>query len=182
MNFLGNHDTTRIRSILKDERHVIPAFLILFTLNGFPKIYYGDEIGMKGIKIPGKSDESVRKPMPDPLKGIDSLGNAIYENIKRFIQFRKNNHALMYGNLTPVWADNTQSNMIVYLRESSQQTLLVIVSTSLESKTVKIPLWNLGLEGSKFIEILNDSEEFYVRNSHLEMNVPGCWGRILEKN
>ena len=181
MNFLGNHDVTRIRSILKDERHVIPAFLILFTLNGFPKIYYGDEIGMRGIKIPGQSDEDIRKSMPSPSDERDPLGNAIMDNVKRFIQLRKSNHALAYGDLTPVWADNTNSNMIAILRRSSQQTLLVVVSTSFESKRVKIPLWNLGLDGSKFVDILSDSEEYRVQNNQLELNVPGCWGRVLLK-
>ncbi|TFG18004.1 MAG: alpha-amylase [Promethearchaeota archaeon] len=182
VNFLGNHDVTRIRSILSDERHVIPAFLILFTLNGIPKIYYGDEFGMKGIKIPGLSDEAIRKPMPPLSDERDPLGNAITENVKRFIRLRKSNHALMYGDLIPVWADNTKSNMIAILRKSSQQTLLVVVSTSFDSKKVKIPLWNLRLDGSKFVDILNESEEFWVENNHLEMDVPGCWGRVLRKS
>ncbi len=181
MNFLGNHDVTRIRSILKDERHVIPAFFLLFTLNGIPKIYYGDEIGLKGIVIPTKSDREVRKPMPSLTTERDPIGNAIYENIKRFIQFRKDNHALAYGNLTPIWADNTNSNMIAFLRKSSQQTLLVVVSTSFKPIKVKIPLWNLGLDESKFVDILNDSTEFWIKNNHLDVEVPGCWGRVLEK-
>ena len=182
MNFLGNHDVTRIRSILKDERHVIPAFLILFTLNGFPKIYYGDEIGLTGVVIPGRSDRDVRKSMPPSTQERDPYGQSIFANIKRFIQFRKENHALVYGNLTPVWADNTKSNMIAYLRKSSQQTLLVVVSTSFETKKVKIPLWNQGLDGSQFIDLLNSSEEYWVHNNQIEIDVPGCWGRVLKKS
>ncbi|MBN2156858.1 MAG: alpha-amylase [Candidatus Lokiarchaeota archaeon] len=181
MNFLGNHDVTRIRSNLKDERHVIPAFLILFTLYGIPKIYYGDEFGMKGIVIPFKSDRGVRGPMSPLSTKWDPLGKAIHENIKRFIQLRKKQHALIHGNIIPVWADNTKSNMIAYLRKSSKQTILVVVSTSYEVKKVKIPLWNLHLEGAVFRDLLNDFEEYNVRNNYLELDTEGCWGKVLER-
>jgi len=181
MNFLGNHDTTRIRSILKDERYVIPAFLILYTLNGIPKIYYGDEFGLKGKIIPNKSDREVRRPMPSLNSQWDSLGTSIFENVKKFIQIRKNNHALIYGNLIAVWADNTKSNVIAYLRQSSRQIILVIVSMSFQSQHIKIPLWNLNLEGVRFRDLLNNSEEFHGFKNHLEIEIPGCWGRILQK-
>lgn len=63
INFLGNHDLTRIRSQLSIENNIFPAILFLFTTNGIPKIYYGDEIGLKGKKTKS-SDEAVRQMMP----------------------------------------------------------------------------------------------------------------------
>ncbi|MFX0199772.1 MAG: alpha-amylase family glycosyl hydrolase [Candidatus Hodarchaeota archaeon] len=180
MNFLGNHDTTRIRSILTDERQIISAFLILFTLNGIPKIYYGDEIGLTGIV--DQSDAAVRKPMIKPGEAWPSQGKSILNNICKFIRLRKANHALIYGNLIPVFADNIDGNVLAFLRRSSQQTLLVIINTSFELTTQTIPLWNQNLDGAHFVDILNEDQmEYIVQNNQLYIpEIYSCWGRVLE--
>ncbi|MBD3229313.1 MAG: alpha-amylase [Candidatus Lokiarchaeota archaeon] len=179
VNFLGNHDTTRIRSILKDERYLYPAFIFLFTSNGIPKIYYGDEIGMKGVK--GKHDDyDLRKPMPKKFDDWPVNANAILEHLKKLIQIRKNNHALIYGSITPVYA---QDNILVYLRRSSSQTILIVINNSTETQYKKIPLWNQNLNGSKFVEILEQggNKEYTIHDNHLEAELFPCWGRILLK-
>jgi len=182
VNFLGNHDTTRISSLFKDDHYVIPAYLLLFTLNGVPKIYYGDEMGVKGIKT-AYSDKEVRKPMinASELKNVDD--NPIWSSIKRFIQIRQENPALKEGELLPVFADNVECNVIGYLRQSqaSDQTLLVVVSTSEDTVVKKIPLWNLDLDGAEFEDILNDdSKRYKVKNNQLKVKIHSFWGRILE--
>ncbi|MFX0065043.1 MAG: alpha-amylase family glycosyl hydrolase [Candidatus Hermodarchaeota archaeon] len=179
MNFLGNHDTTRIHSILEDKGQLIAAFLILFTLNGIPKIYYGDEIGMKGIKTE-QSDEAVRKPMVISTEKWPSQGKLIFDNIVRFAKLRKDNHALVYGNIIPVFADN---NVLAFLRRSSQQTLLVVINTGFEKMSKTIPLWNQNLNRAKFMEILDQGgqKEYRVQNKQLYIpELYPCWGRILQ--
>lgn len=52
MNFLGTHDTERIKNILGSERDVCLAYALLAFLPGLPTIYYGDEVGMEGGKDP----------------------------------------------------------------------------------------------------------------------------------
>lgn len=47
-NFLTNHDMTRLMSELKSKKLYRFALSILFTLPGFPFMYYGEELGMKG--------------------------------------------------------------------------------------------------------------------------------------
>jgi len=178
MNFIGNHDTTRIHSILTDERQLITAFLILLTLNGFPKIYYGDEIGMTGVKT-NQSDDELRKPMVRPEEAWPPDGETIFNNVVRFIKLRKNNHALMYGNLISVFADN---NVLAFLRRSSRQTLLVVVNASFESLAQTVPLPNQNLDGAVFVDILNNGQsEYHVRDNQLVIpNLQPCWGCILE--
>jgi alpha-amylase len=57
--FLKNHDQNRILSELgDDEEKLRMAVSILMTLPGTPYIYYGEEIGMKGMK----PDEYIREP------------------------------------------------------------------------------------------------------------------------
>ena len=52
MNFLGTHDTERIKTLLSSERLVCIAYAILAFLPGLPTVYYGDEAGMEGGKDP----------------------------------------------------------------------------------------------------------------------------------
>jgi alpha-amylase len=65
--FLKNHDQDRIMSLLTDPRQAKLAASILFTLPGIPFIYYGEEIGMLGMK----PDEYIREPMIWDLPGED---------------------------------------------------------------------------------------------------------------
>ncbi len=180
LNFLGNHDTTRIRSILTDERYIYPAFIFLLTTNGIPKIYYGDEIGMYGLKKE-HSDEDLRKSMPKPGEPWPLNGDDIFQHVQKLIQIRKHNHALIYGDLIPFYAD---SNVLALLRRSSAQTILILLSNDSERQIKKIPLWNLHLEGEKFIELLDQGgpKEFFVEHNHLEAELFPCWGRILLKS
>ncbi|MHB8636119.1 MAG: alpha-amylase family glycosyl hydrolase [Fimbriimonadaceae bacterium] len=48
--FLENHDTERFASAEPDARKQRLAAALLFTLKGTPSIYYGQELGMKGIQ------------------------------------------------------------------------------------------------------------------------------------
>ncbi|MFX1456162.1 MAG: alpha-amylase family glycosyl hydrolase [Promethearchaeota archaeon] len=179
LNFLGNHDCTRIRSILKDDRYLFPAFLFLLTANGIPKIYYGDEIGLKGIKTK-HSDDDVRQPMPRSYEEWPSLSDDLFTNIQKFIEIRKNNHALTHGDLTTLFADK---NTIAYIRRSSIQTLLIVISTNFKKTEKLIPLRNQNLDGLQFVEILEQGGEklYTVRNNQLYISeLYPCWGRILE--
>ncbi|WP_339810454.1 alpha-amylase family glycosyl hydrolase [uncultured Imperialibacter sp.] len=59
-SFLSNHDQNRTASALGGKADKIKlAACILFTLPGIPFIYYGEELGMLGIK----PDEHIREPM-----------------------------------------------------------------------------------------------------------------------
>lgn len=58
--FLTNHDQNRVMSQLEDNPdHAAMAAAMLLTLPGNPFIYYGEEIGMLGVK----PDEGIREPM-----------------------------------------------------------------------------------------------------------------------
>ncbi|MEQ9098182.1 MAG: alpha-amylase family glycosyl hydrolase [Imperialibacter sp.] len=59
-SFLSNHDQNRTASVLGGKMDKIKlAACILFTLPGIPFIYYGEELGMLGMK----PDEHIREPM-----------------------------------------------------------------------------------------------------------------------
>lgn len=59
-SFLSNHDQNRVASVLgNDPEKIRLSAALLFTLPGTPYIYYGEEIGMLGMK----PDENIREPM-----------------------------------------------------------------------------------------------------------------------
>ncbi len=53
MNLLSSHDVERVLTIFSGDRvKMLLAYTILFIMNGYAMIYYGDEIGMEGGKDP----------------------------------------------------------------------------------------------------------------------------------
>lgn len=62
-NFTGNHDMTRLASIIQSEEQRKVFFALLMTTPGIPFIYYGDELGMKGI-YDSHFTEHVLEPFP----------------------------------------------------------------------------------------------------------------------
>lgn len=58
--FLSNHDQNRVMSHLDgDAAHMRTAAAMLLTLPGHPFVYYGEELGMRGVK----PDPDLREPM-----------------------------------------------------------------------------------------------------------------------
>lgn len=58
--FLSNHDQNRVMSQLDGEAgHMRVAAAMLLTLPGHPFVYYGEELGMRGVK----PDPDIREPM-----------------------------------------------------------------------------------------------------------------------
>lgn len=63
---LGNHDRSRVASRLGEAQARVAAML-LFTLRGTPILYYGDELGMRDVRIP---PEMVQDPHEKNVPGI----------------------------------------------------------------------------------------------------------------
>lgn len=65
--FLTNHDQNRVMSQLANQpQHAKMAAAMLLTLPGNPFIYYGEEIGLLGVK----PDEGIREPMRWSADGL----------------------------------------------------------------------------------------------------------------
>lgn len=175
MNFLGNHDTDRIASVVKKE-DLIPTFLILFTLNGFPKIYYGDEYGMVGKKTK-YTDADVRRPMI-PLNDISSQNIDLLNNIKRFAQLRNSNDCLKYGKVNSFYAD---PECFAFARITEKEFLLIVVSIHEETISKIIPVGSLNIDNKEFYDVLNSEGGFKVVHNQLKIEkLFYKWGRVLK--
>ncbi|GGG81738.1 alpha-amylase family glycosyl hydrolase [Corynebacterium pelargi] len=80
--FVGNHDVTRIASKVGQDKAVLAAVLLL-TMPGIPSIYYGDELGMEGIKeerIGG--DDAVRPEwQPEWVEGDEPAVLGVWKSL-----------------------------------------------------------------------------------------------------
>ncbi|MFB9864847.1 alpha-amylase family glycosyl hydrolase [Rufibacter immobilis] len=156
--FLTNHDQNRIMSAVNgDVNKAKMATALLLTLPGSPYLYYGEEIGMKGMK----PDENIREPflwdakakdknrttwmqpkynaegMVKPLAAQMKDKNSMYHHYKTFLQLRNNSQALTYGELEPL--NLNTKGLSAFVRANEQQSLLVLHNLSKETLTVNLP-------------------------------------------
>lgn len=149
MNFLSTHDTVRAINILsgsqicncprsvqaqsslsseeydKGVELIKIAFAILFTLNGIPSIYYGDEVGLCGW-----ADPFNRMCFPWKKENSDLL-----EYVKKLSEIRLTNQEIFaIGKLKFVRAHD---NVICFKRFNNDEQIVCLVNLSNESISVK---------------------------------------------
>ncbi len=152
--FLSNHDQERVMSQFRgDTNKAIIASAVLLTTPGVPFLYYGEEIGMQGLK----PDPQIRTPMQwssadfagfstvepwQPVNPDRETVNVATENdsdssllsiYRTLIQARNQHVALRVGDLNLI---NT-GNKALYslLRVSLQESVLVLINLENEPIT-----------------------------------------------
>ena len=155
--FIGNHDRDRVIDQLHDNMsHMRMAAAMLLTLPGHPFVYYGQEIGMHGVK----PDPAIREPMrwdrnahqagetwwePVPDNASPDLSvaaeradpHSLLNFYRRLIHWRIGLPALRDGAIASYPADG--GAISAYTRTDHAQRLLVIHNLSGTSRTVTLP-------------------------------------------
>jgi alpha-glucosidase len=117
MTLLGSHDTARWPTVAGDTARQLAGLGLLATFPGVPTVYYGDEVGLQG-----EHSDAGRTPMPwDERQWDDEL----LQGYRDLIALRRTSRALQRGGLR--WA-HVGADTVVYVRESSDDTVLVQVS------------------------------------------------------
>ncbi|MBR5115484.1 MAG: cyclomaltodextrinase [Lachnospiraceae bacterium] len=117
MNFVDNHDVTRVASILQDERNLPLIYTVLFGMPGMPILYYGSEWGAKGDKSAG--DPALRPCFEKPE------WNALTDQIAAMVKAKKESHALNYGAFKDLVLQN---KYCVLERESAEERIMIAVN------------------------------------------------------
>ena len=169
-NFVDNHDVNRAASQLTNPTHLYLLYGMLFTMPGFPSLYYGSEVGLRG-ELSQISDDALR-PFFDPLQGQDSWDHQLFESIKKFAAIRKNSKALKYGIYQEV---SITSEQFAYVRHFEEDTILVVFNASAQDCDVPIQNWR---GANQMTDILNNGEEFHIHQG-ATVSVPKEWLRIL---
>ncbi|GIP28347.1 alpha-amylase [Paenibacillus sp. J23TS9] len=165
--FLSNHDQNRVMSQLgKDTNHAKMAAALLLTLPGNPFIYYGEEIGMQGVK----PDEHIREPFAwmksggekgqttwenPTVSGVDQANSnveiqtgqadSLLSAYRNLIRWRNELPALRDGDLKSV--DTKNPAIVAFVRRSALQTVLVLHNLSGQSQDIPLDSADLSSFG-----------------------------------
>ncbi len=122
INFVDNHDVTRLASNLVNEKHLIPSYGILMAMPGIPCIYYGSEWGVEGKKEDG-SDYSLR-PCFEHLEF-----NELTDFLSQAIRAHRNSEALCYGSIEDILITNKQ---FIFERKTENERVIIMINADCE--------------------------------------------------
>ncbi|NJE85968.1 alpha-glycosidase [Thermococcus sp. CX2] len=138
-NFLDNHDVERFLDLVGDEQKYLCALAFLMTYKGIPALFYGDEIGLRGMGAFGM--ESPRTPMRWEK---EAWNTEILGVTKALIQLRRTSKALQLGLFRPI---KFKGRLLVYERTYGNEHVLVAINYSPNAQEVKIPRVYLPITG-----------------------------------
>ncbi len=134
--FLSNHDMDRISTSVGDENTRLGAEILL-TLPGNPFIYYGDEIGMEGVRtnmVWGNYYSGLSTEFAD--QGIDTVSEQLALSdslLNTYIELgllRKNSLALKFGDFTPYTATGLEGYYRYFENGDDKELVLVLFNYS----------------------------------------------------
>lgn len=176
--FLTNHDQDRAFSRFNENLdNAKLAGAVYLTLPGVPFIYYGEEIGMRGVR-PG--DENVRRPMQwdgtinagfsagTPWMDVDNNyttsnvetlradNNSIWNYYRKFITARSNYNALDRGTYQALHASS--GSIYAFVRQHNNQIVIVLhnySASTIENPTIDIDRTNIPAGTYTTTELIN---------------------------
>lgn len=122
MNFVDNHDVTRVSSILTDKNHLPLIYGMLLSMPGIPCLYYASEWGAEGSKQNG-SDDELRPSFDKPIM------NSLSEQISKMAEAHRSSKALCYGSFKSIMLNNKQ---VIFEREFNGERVLVAINADSE--------------------------------------------------
>ena len=205
--FINNHDTNRAMSEAKNDlaRAKLGASL-LFTLPGTPMIYYGEEIGMPGVKAEAPDyDKPRREPMDwyaseigagmtrwfKPAYRNNKAGDGIsveeeqgkpgslLEHYRALVALRNTNAALRTGLYETV--DTQADRVFAYLRQDNQAAFLVVLNFGSANQSLQIDLGSSSLLDGRYTAIDIFSKKEWVFDSYVvKLDVPATAGAVVQ--
>lgn len=184
--FLDNHDMTRFLSqVGEDADKLKMAIGWLLTTRGIPQMYYGTEIMMKGVSNPdgwvrldfkGGWKEDVQNKFT--IEGRTEKENEVFNWTKTLANFRKKSSAIKTGKLMQYVPEDW---VYTYFRYDQNQTVMVVMNTAAETKTVDLNRFSERING--FRKAVNVVTSFSLALSETNWKIPPktIWVLNLEK-
>lgn len=193
--FLANHDQNRVMSQLEgNQNHAKMAAALLLTLPGNPFIYYGEEIGMLGVK----PDEGIREPMGwyaggsgkgqttwekrshnegSDASSVDNQmnkANSLLQNYRDLITVRNEVPALQNGAIREYSSDI--AGIMAFERITTKERVLVVHNLSGQEQHMKL---STGDKAAAYSSILKDLSKSAALNGE-DLTLPPYSTIILE--
>lgn len=169
-NFIDNHDVNRISSILNNKAHIYNALILLFTMPGYPSIYYGSEWQIFGEKE-DHSDRNLRPQIDIQSMPYNEESASVEKIVKKLISLRKRLISLGHGYYREMYKDN---NQLVYLRCWEDERTICAINSSTEECDIEIFIEKPG----RYYDYLND-REYHFETGQISLHLWSCWGMIL---
>ena len=171
VNFLGNHDVTRIASQLNNPAHYRLALSFLMLYKGIPCLYYGDEVAMEGT--PGDGDDwDLRRPMLAP-DGSDwpALGAARFAETRELIAVRHANPALHSGDFRAASLKYT-NEQIAFFRNHPEQYAVVLMNCADQPAQLAYAVDQVE-DGTVFVDLFDpEGPTFVARGGQILVEAP----------
>jgi glycosidase len=169
IRFIDNHDianddyNNRVEKAW-GSRRVHAALVTLFTLDGVPMIYNGQEVA-------DKARHSIfgRSPI-DWANGDTPAGKARYAFCKKLCALRHAERALTHGEV--VWLDNDHPDSVLsFLRRAGDEAILSVVNLSSNRREVRVqlPEW-----AQQSLDALLANEVEVASRGDLAFDLGGC--------
>ena len=151
------------------------AIMVQMTWPGAPTLYYGDEAG-----VCGWTDPDNRRTYPWGFEDFELI-----EYHRYLIDLHKKLPALRRGSLKQLLADR---QLIAYGRMSGANKCAVIINNRGESRSVRVPVWELGITDEDAITRMMLSDEkgynagridYRADHGWLTLDVPAHSGVLL---
>lgn len=168
-SFVDNHDVNRLASKVTNKAHLIPIYMLLYTLPGIPSLYYGSEFGIEGIKENG-SDDGIRPEIK--IEDIDKMDQSLMKLLGQLGKLRQESDALACGKYEERMLTNRQ---YAFARVSDADSVLVVVNN--DEKEVSVSL-EIRSGGEEVLDILS-GEKVKVENGRINVTLAPCSGKIF---
>jgi len=164
----------------------VKQFLVhQFTFIGSPQIWQGDEMGMWGGDDPDDRKPLIWDDYSFENEKIDAFGTEypsdevkldkpLLEFYKKLITIRKNNSALIYGDINYEKIDD-ENNIFAYSRNFEGNTVIVIFNMSTNIRNLDLKVEKSGL----YIDLISNNK-FNVSTETLTLSLEGKSSLILK--
>ncbi len=177
VGFINNHDTNRAMSDFKgDMARAKTAATFLMTAPDTPIVYYGEEIGMQGVKGPeGVWDITRREPMDwyaaeagpgmptwwkeasrnnkaaDGVSVEEEQGKAdsLLEHYRSLIKLRRSSQALQSGRVEPIKVTDND-RVFAFVRRTDTEAVLTVLNFGTEPAKLTLDLSETGLTAAAY--------------------------------
>lgn len=147
--FYDNHDMARLNA---SDQGFIDAHNLLFTVRGFPVVYYGSEIGF----MRGTAEHEGNRNYYGQANVDTAPAHPIYANLKRIADVRRQTPALQRGvQVNLLFQGQRAAFLRVLQHEGAQQQALVLLNKGdaptefALSELIQPGQWQSALDGSR---------------------------------
>ncbi|QEC44211.1 glycoside hydrolase family 13 protein [Pseudobacter ginsenosidimutans] len=168
--FLDNHDISRFYSQVGESIPKLKMGLSwLLTYRGIPQLYYGTEVLLKGFANP---DGLVRQDFPGGWAGDSSNKftaagrtpeeNEVFNHMRSLSRFRLGSPALQHGKMMQYVPED---GVYVYFRYDAKQTILCIMNTNDQPKTIAASRFEERFKGFSSARDIITNQDISIRDS-----------------